>query len=228
MLKEDRDCGVGTGDWIDREVAACEFADVRLGRRFRDLLEQLGEAVGESIPMACQDWANTKAAYRFFSNERVSEADILSGHFQATHDRFATSGSLVMVLHDTTEFSYPRVRPELVGFTKAINSGHDKAGRLRTHTVCGVMMHSSLAVTSEGLPLGLAAIKFWSRKKFKGTKALKRKINPTKSTARRNGLRECRECRARGHSAKANVGIEVSGYRCRAPRGRRGRHARKE
>jgi hypothetical protein len=41
-------------------------------------------------------------------------------------------------------------------------------------------MHSSLAVTTEGLPLGLAAIKFWTRKKFKGTSALKKKINPTR------------------------------------------------
>ena len=35
-------------------------------------------------------------------------------------------------------------------------------------------------MTSEGLPLGLAAIKFWTRKKFKGTAALKKKINPTR------------------------------------------------
>jgi hypothetical protein len=40
--------------------------------------------------------------------------------------------------------------------------------------------HSSLVVTPEGLPLGLAAIKFWSRAKFKGTSALKRHINPTR------------------------------------------------
>ncbi|SFQ33641.1 hypothetical protein SAMN05216330_12811 [Bradyrhizobium sp. Ghvi] len=40
-------------------------------------------------------------------------------------------------------------------------------------------MHSSLAVTVEGLPLGLAAVKFWTRKKFKGTAQLK-KINPTR------------------------------------------------
>src|SRR5260370_1367119 len=32
----------------------------------------------------------------------------------------------------------------------------------------------------EGLPLGLAAIKLWTRKKFKGTAALKKKINPTR------------------------------------------------
>ena len=41
-------------------------------------------------------------------------------------------------------------------------------------------MHGSLAVTPEGLPLGLAAIKFWTRSKFKGTTALKRHINPTR------------------------------------------------
>ncbi len=54
-------------NWVDGEIAASEFADVRLGKRLHDLLEQIGNAVGESIPMACQDWANTKAAYRFFS-----------------------------------------------------------------------------------------------------------------------------------------------------------------
>ena len=48
------------------------------------------------------------------------------------------------------------------------------------HTVCGLLMHSSLAVTLDGLPLGLAAIKFWTRSKFKGTAALKKKINPTR------------------------------------------------
>jgi len=61
-----------------------------------------------------------------------------------------------------------------------VNSGKDSAGRLRTHTVCGLLMHSSLVVTTEGLPLGLAAVKFWTRKKFKGCNALKKKINPTR------------------------------------------------
>jgi len=39
-------------------------------------------------------------------------------------------------------------------------------------------MHSSLAITPEGLPLGLAAIKFWTRKKFKDKNALKKKLIP--------------------------------------------------
>ncbi len=81
------------------------------------MLEQIGDAVGESVPMACQDWANTKAAYRFSSNERVNEADILSGHFEATRERFAAGHGPVLVLHDTTEFSFQRERMQPIGIT---------------------------------------------------------------------------------------------------------------
>jgi len=35
-------------------------------------------------------------------------------------------------------------------------------------------------VTTDGLPLGLAAVKFGSRQKFKGTHALKRTVTPTR------------------------------------------------
>jgi hypothetical protein len=169
-----------TDAWFDRELAGCSFADERLNKRLHKLVAQIGSAMGQSIPLVCQDWANTKAAYRFFSNERVSESDILAGHFQSTRDRTVAADGPVLVLHDTTEFTYQRENTDAIGITKSINSGRDKAGRLRSHTVCGILMHSSLAVTTEGLPLGLAAIKFWTRKKFKGTAALKKKVNPTR------------------------------------------------
>jgi hypothetical protein len=169
-----------TDAWFDRELAGCSFADERLNKRLHKLVAQIGSAMGQSIPLVCQDWANTKAAYRFFSNERVSESDILAGHFQSTRDRMVATDGPVLVLHDTTEFTYQRENTDAIGITKSINSGRDKAGCLRSHTVCGILMHSSLAVTTEGLPLGLAAIKFWTRKKFKGTAALKKKVNPTR------------------------------------------------
>ena len=137
-------------------------------------------ALGASLPFACQDWAGTKAAYRFFSNARVNEAQILAGHFQATRERVQASEGPILVLQDTTEFSFQRERAAAVGITKRVNSGRDKAGWTRMHTVCGLLMHASLAVTSDGLPLGLSAVKFWSRQRFKGTAALKRKINPTR------------------------------------------------
>ena len=117
---------------------------------------------------------------RFFSNERVNERDILSGHFQATHDRFTASGGPVLVMHDTTEFSFQRERMQPIGITHKVSNRRAKRGRPRNHTICGILMHSSLAVTPEGLPLGLTAIKFWNRKKFKGCDALKKKINPTR------------------------------------------------
>ena len=136
--------------------------------------------MGPSVPLVCQDWANTKAAYRFFANDRVSEADILAGHFLSTRDRMAQHDGLILMLHDTTELTYQRDKPEAIGFTKSINSGRDKKGRLRSHKLCGIMMHASLAISVDGLPLGVAATKFWTRDKFKGTTALKRKINPTR------------------------------------------------
>ena len=91
----------------------------------------------------------------------------------------ASCGPL-LILQDTTEFSYKRDKPELVGFKGVTHSRRDEAGRPRAHTTCGILMHSSLAVTAQGLPLGLCAVKFWSRQKFKGTSALKNKINPTR------------------------------------------------
>jgi transposase-like protein len=166
--------------WSDQEVDEAAFKDARLGRRFADLLKQLGDGMGGSIPLACQDWANTKAAYRFFSNTKVEEGDILSGHFAATRARYDACDGPILLLQDTTEFTYQRRKPHDVGFTKSVNSGRDKEGRLRHHAVCGILMHSSLAVTVEGLPLGLSSVKFWNRDKFRGTAALKRKINPTR------------------------------------------------
>src|SRR3546814_579035 len=154
-----------TDAWLEDELAGCSLADERLNKRLRKLLAQIGSAMGQSIPLVCQDWANAKAAYRFFSNDRVSEADILAGHFQATRDRVIGADGSILVLHDTTEFSYQREKPEAIGITKSINSGRDKAGRLRSHTVCGILLHSSLAVTTEGLPLGLTAVKLWTSKK---------------------------------------------------------------
>ncbi len=170
----------GVAEALDKELAGCRFCDPRLGRRFRKLVGRLAARLGQTIPLACQDWTNTKAAYRFLANGRVNETAILAGHFQATRERFAATDGPILILHDTTEFSYTRESKEAIGILYKSCGRKDKDGRPRLHTVCGILMHSSLAVTAEGLPLGLAAIKFWTRSKFKGTNALKRKVNPTR------------------------------------------------
>jgi hypothetical protein len=88
---------VGT-EWVESEVAGSEFTDQRLKRRFERLLEQIASGPGESIPLVCEDWANTKAAYRFLSNDQVNEAQILAGHFQSTRERFAATEGPVLVV----------------------------------------------------------------------------------------------------------------------------------
>jgi hypothetical protein len=104
--------GPRDGDhWADREINENVFKDARLGKRFRELLIRMGGGMGESIPLVCQDWANRKAAYRFFANDRVHEDDILSGHFDATRARVEAVDGTVLLLQDTTEFSYQRARP---------------------------------------------------------------------------------------------------------------------
>ena len=134
----------------------------------------MANGIGQTIPLACQDWANTKAAYRFFSNPRISEEEILSGHIACTQARVGVLKQPLLVLHDTTEFCY-YASGKSIGLITALPFPSKRAYRIR-----GLLMHSSLALTTEGIPLGLLAIKFWTRKNFKGTNALKRKINPTR------------------------------------------------
>lgn len=122
-------------NWRDQELHESVFQDARLLRRLRVLLGQLAQAPGQSIALVFQDWANTKAAYRFLSNERVSEADILAGHFDATRERIATTPEApILMLHDTTEFSWQRESAQAVGVLGKTNSGRDAEGRVRIHT----------------------------------------------------------------------------------------------
>src|SRR5688572_22958352 len=109
--------------WVERELGG-DFPDQRLKARLGKLLGDLGRRIGGTVPMACQDWAATKAAYRFFSNPRVDEGIILAGHFAATAARFAETSGTVLVLHDTTEFSFRRDTPGGIGSLSLIKGRH--------------------------------------------------------------------------------------------------------
>jgi hypothetical protein len=115
-----------------------------------------------------------------FFNGNVSEDKILEGHFAASALRIQATEGPILILQDTTEFSFKRAAPEKIGFTKIATGPKGKDRRHQKYRVCGLLIHASLAITPEGLPLGLTAAKFWSRAQFKGCDALKRKINPTR------------------------------------------------
>ena len=166
--------------WIDEELAGSAFVDPRLGKRLISLVSKLSEKIGSTIPMACQDWRNTKAAYRFLSNPRLSELEILHGHFLSTQSRFAATAGPTLVLHDTTEMTFKTNQPQKIGYTRKCANKMALNKQKIKRAMCGVLMHSSLAITPEGLPLGFTAKKFWNRDRFKKVKALYRKKNATR------------------------------------------------
>ena len=104
----------------------------------------------------------------------------MAGTSWRTRGRFEACEGVVLLVQDTTEFTYQRACPSAIGVTKSVNSGRDANGRLRHHTLCGLLQHTTLAVTEDGVPLGITALKVWTRSKFRGTAALKRSVNPTR------------------------------------------------
>ncbi|TPE48030.1 hypothetical protein FJM51_18590 [Amaricoccus solimangrovi] len=96
--------------WVATETAGCDLGGERLNRRLGAMLEALGERPGKSPPPAFQDWSNTKAAYRFFSNGNVSEDKTLGDHFAASALRMKATDGPILILQDTTEFTFAPLR----------------------------------------------------------------------------------------------------------------------
>ena len=73
-------------------VQATSLPDKRLKARYASIVEQLNKAPGRSFPNLFEDWAETKATYRFFANDRVTYDALIAGQRQATEDRLASQG----------------------------------------------------------------------------------------------------------------------------------------
>lgn len=106
----------------------------------------------EPINQACEDWADTKAAYRFFDNPKVSPERILSSHYERTVKRMQ-SHAVVLAVQDTTFLNYTH-HPQTEGLGEIGTQAQNQRG---------FGMHSTLAVTSQGLPLGLLTQPFFER-----------------------------------------------------------------
>lgn len=146
--------------WIDEELSQSRFSDKRLGKRLIKIVKQIDDKIGNSIPTACQDWVYTKAAYLFFSNPNLTEEEILSGHFHSKKLRLDATSGPILVLHDITEMAYKRKSPEGIGYTRKCANRKGLFDQEKKRAMCGVLMHSSLVLTPEGLPLGFSAKKF--------------------------------------------------------------------
>ena len=79
---------------------APELGDQRLSARYVRILEQ-----DASFPHMVRTSAELEAAYRFFSNKKVSFDKLLCPHVAATVERCQQLPE-VIVAHDTTEFRF--------------------------------------------------------------------------------------------------------------------------
>lgn len=135
--------------WIEHELRTVHLADERLNARFELLLDRLSSKPTLSIPAACEGWAETQAAYRFFDNDRVTPEQLLQPHYDATLDRIRQQ-PVVLVPQDTTAFDLTRAAEKI-------------GGPLSDEDHWGLHDHVALAVTPERLVLGVVHSFTWAR-----------------------------------------------------------------
>lgn len=149
-------------EWIEREMETLELGDPRRSQRVKRMIEQFSGNPGASIPKACASRADTKAAYRALGSEEISAEEIRLAHARSTSER---AGRLqrVYVAQDTMALSYNSC---------PATEGLGPVGKAGTR---GLLVHSGLAVTPEGLPLGIVHQRVWARAEEEGKRHTRRK-----------------------------------------------------
>lgn len=137
--------------WVAQELARANLGDTRRVDRAIKLVSQLAERPESSIPAACGSKANSKAAYRFLNNPAVEAPALRAAHQQATAERVAREQGVVLVAQDTTHLDFTG-KPATAGL-----------GILDSVYARGLKVHSALAMSSKGVPLGLLHQAVWVR-----------------------------------------------------------------
>ena len=142
----------GTKDaWVVDELRDADLGDARLNKRLVKVVETLASHAGSSVPEACDSWAETKGVYRLWDSPRVSLQAIRQAHRQSTVGRLEGLGE-VLVIQDTTNLDVTH-RPTTKG-----------VGPLDRPSRRGVKVHSALAVSTQGVPLGIIYQQDWVRR----------------------------------------------------------------
>ncbi len=162
----------GNDDWAREELGSVDLGDKRRTARLIKLCGRLAEMPESSINQACSDWAETKAAYRFFQNENVEVQNILTAHRVKTAER-ARQHRTVLAIQDTSYLVYTSHR-QTTGLGQLSLKKGKRVEKIHSQ---GLVMHSCLAVTTEGVPLGLLDQQIFAREAV-----------PEDRTAHRNAL----------------------------------------
>jgi hypothetical protein len=138
------------GSWAATELAGADLGDARLNRRLVQVAERLGTQPGASIPVACGGWAETQGAYRLLAHEAVTWEQVLAPHWECSVERMR-GHPVVLCVQDSTEWDYT-AQPGIAGL--------GPLSYLRQH---GLYVHPPLAVTPDGVPLGVLDAWMWTR-----------------------------------------------------------------
>jgi hypothetical protein len=131
------------------DFSALDLGDVRRDKRFITLINNISTQPGSSIPRQNERWYDIKATYEFFKNEEVSQQALQKALTDYGYKQVADQLQL-LVVHDISTISFNKLQAEGLGYT-----GH-KDGR-------GILCFSSMAVSTEGLPLSLLYQHSWTR-----------------------------------------------------------------
>ena len=138
--------------WTDYELSEISLGDKRCNWRLLDSAAKLAAKPSVSINQACDDWADTKATYRLFANEKTTMEKILAPHQKRTKERM-TGQKYCLAVQDSSYLDYSH-HPSKSGMGPIGTSAQ---------TLRGLVMHSVLAVTTQGLPVGLLYQSIWAR-----------------------------------------------------------------
>jgi hypothetical protein len=137
-------------EWAEEEFSEANLGDKRLTARLVQLASVLGERPHNSLPDASGDLATLKAAYRFFDNKGVTPEALLLSHVGASYRRMA-SVDIVLAVQDTTFLDW------------TAHPATTDLGPLASIHQQGLVVHTTLAISTERVPLGVMAQKVWAR-----------------------------------------------------------------
>jgi hypothetical protein len=139
-------------EWIRQEFSSVDLGDKRLNQRLIRTCEQLAASPSAPIPQACSGWASTKGAYRLFDNNSIELGQIIKPHITSTFER-VSQHKIVLSIQDTVFFTYNHPSAQGIG----------PIGKGGTNDGDGLIMHHALALTPNGLPLGILHQNIWAR-----------------------------------------------------------------
>jgi hypothetical protein len=137
-----------------RFLAGPKFNDLRLSRRFEEMLDRMAECQGNVVNQISINEPESRGYYRFLSNERVSHSEMLE---QISHiDSSVVASRSLVVVGDTTEIS---LKSQLSHIKDA-----DRIGVLSDNKTRGFLAHANLVLDGQaGHILGLSDLLLWSR-----------------------------------------------------------------